>query len=68
MGRGRLRPDRWRPYRIRLRRILSAKFDGAGNLPGVTDEDVVWAMRIVREKPDWARGVLKVCGFGGDAK
>lgn len=48
--------------REKLRKILTAKCDGAGRLPFTTEEQK-WALRICREQPEWAHPVLRELGF-----
>ena len=48
-----------------LRRILTTKCDGGGNLPFTHDEQS-WAIRVTRERPEWAMDVLKSLGLGGN--
>ena len=45
-----------------LTRILTTKCDSAGNLP-FTVEEQQWAMRICRERPEWAKDTLRNLGI-----
>lgn len=48
-----------------LLRILTTRCDAAGNLPFTTQEQQ-WALRICREKPEWARPTLESVGIKCD--
>lgn len=59
MSRGSTYRYRWGVKVQKLHKILGTPFNAAGGVPGFTDKDVAWAIRVVRERPDWAIGVLK---------
>jgi len=46
-----------------LKRILTTHCDARGELPGFTRDEQQWAMRVCRERPDWAEDTLKSLGF-----
>jgi len=46
-----------------LNRILTTPCDGRGELP-FSAEEQQWAMRVCRERPDWAEETLRNLGFG----
>lgn len=49
--------------RHNLRKVLTAEIDHrTGKLP-YTNEEAMWAMRIVREQPEWAIPVLNELDF-----
>ena len=48
--------------REKLRRVMTTKCDGAGNLPGVTQEEQDWALKVWRDEPEWAKPMLREIG------
>lgn len=45
-----------------LRRIMTTKCDSRGMLP-FTGEEQNWALKVVREQPQWAHDTLRGLGF-----
>lgn len=49
--------------RATLRSILTAQFDDHGHVKGHTQEEVRWALGVVRAKPEWSIPVLRELGM-----
>lgn len=50
----------------KLRRVLTTRADGRGHIPdgagGVfSNEDQAWALKVMRERPEWALATLNAC-------
>lgn len=43
----------------KLRHVLGTPFGSDGRIPDVTTEERNWAFDVVRDKPEWAHGVLR---------
>lgn len=51
----------------KLRRVLTTPCNGRGRVPDgqggeFTSEDHEWALRVMRQRPEWAEQTLKHCG------
>lgn len=52
----------------KLQRILSTTCDSRGRIPDgaggyFSNEDQAWAMKVVRQRPEWAEQTLRNAGF-----
>jgi hypothetical protein len=53
--------------KAKLSRILTTTCDGRGRIPDgagdyFSNEDQVWAMKVVRQRPEWAEQTLRNAG------
>jgi len=44
-----------------LRKVLTTPCDSGGNSP-FTNEENMWALKVWRDRPEWARETLRQCG------